>query len=45
VVPEIWDRGGSQESMQVTLAEMPNSADMEPEEVTSFSPAGPTVEG
>jgi hypothetical protein len=30
---------------QVTLAEMPNSGDMEPEETTSSSQTGPPVEG
>jgi hypothetical protein len=29
---EIWDRGGFQKLVQVTLAKMPNSRDMEPEE-------------
>jgi hypothetical protein len=28
VVPKTWDGGGSQESMWVILAEMPNSGDM-----------------
>jgi hypothetical protein len=37
--------GNSQESMWVTLAEMPNSGDMEPEEVTFCGHAGPPVEG
>lgn len=32
-------------TMQVTLAEIPNSGDMEPEETTSSSHAGPPVEG
>lgn len=31
--------------MQVTLAEMPNSGDTEPEEVTSCNQADPPVEG
>lgn len=37
---ETWDRGGSQESMRVTLAEMPNIGNMEPEKATSRSRAG-----
>lgn len=36
--------GGSQESMKVTLARMPNTEDMEPEEVTSCNQAEPPVE-
>lgn len=38
--PETWDGGGSQESMQVTLARMLNSEDMEPEEATSSCSEG-----
>ena len=44
-VPETCDGGGSQESMQVNLAEMPNSEDMEPKEATSSSHAGLPVVG
>lgn len=44
-IPETLDMGGSQESMWVTLAEMPNSRDMEPEEATSYSHAGTPVKG
>ena len=32
-------------SIQVTLAEMPNSGDIEAEESTSYTQAGPPVEG
>jgi hypothetical protein len=31
-VPETWDVRGSQDAMGMTLAEMPNSEEMEPEE-------------
>jgi hypothetical protein len=31
--------------MQVILAEIPNSEDMEPEEITSSSQTGPPMEG
>ena len=40
----IRDRGGSQESMEVTLAESHSTGDMEPEEATSCSQAGTPVE-
>ena len=40
-MPETWNRGGSQESMGVILAETHNSGDMEPEEDISYSQAGP----
>ena len=33
-VPEAWDARGSQDSMTMTLAEMPNSGEMELEETT-----------
>ena len=33
-VPETWDVRGSQDSMGVTLTEMPNSGEMELEETT-----------
>ena len=36
--------GGSQESMQVTLANMHNNGDMKPKEATSCSQAGTSVE-
>jgi hypothetical protein len=35
--------GGSEDSMQVTLAEMPNSGDMEPEEIAFSSQTEPPV--
>ena len=44
-MPEIWDGEGSQESVQVTLAEIPNSGNVEPEEAIPCSQAGPLVEG
>ena len=44
-VPEPWDGKASRKSMPVTLAEMPNSIGMEPEEVTSYSQAGSPVQG
>ena len=34
-VPETWDVRGSQDSKQITLAEMPNSGKMELEKITS----------
>jgi hypothetical protein len=34
---ETWDKGGTQESMGVTLAVTHNIGDMEPEETTSSS--------
>lgn len=43
-VPKTWDRGGSQESLWMTLAKMPNYRDMEPAEATSCSQAGPPVD-
>jgi len=43
--PRDLGSGSSQESMHVTLAQMPNSGHMETEEATSCSPAGPPVEG
>ena len=36
-VPETWDVTGSQDSVGVTLAEMPNSGEMEPKETMSGS--------
>lgn len=39
-VSETWDEGGSQDSMWVTLAEMPYSGDMKPEETTSSNQTG-----
>ena len=44
-MPETWDGEGSQESMQITLAEMRGSGHMESEETTSYSQAAPPVEG
>lgn len=41
---ETWDKGGSQESMQVTLAKMSNSGHMEPEETTFSSQIRSLVE-
>ena len=32
---ETWDVRGTQDSMWMTLAEMPNSGEMDPEETTS----------
>jgi hypothetical protein len=43
-VRETWVGEVSQESMHVTLAEMPNSGTMEPEETTSSSQTGNPVE-
>ena len=43
--PRDQGEGGSQESMQMTLAEMANNRDLEPEETTSSSQRGPSVEG
>lgn len=43
-VPETQDVGGSQESMMVTLEEMLNCWDMEPEGTTFSSQTGPPVE-
>ena len=40
-VLETWDGGGSQESLGVDLANSLVSGDMEPEEATSYSDAGP----
>ena len=34
-VPETWDVRGSHDSMGMTLAKMPNSGEMEPEETTT----------
>lgn len=36
-VPETWDAGGSQGSMQLTSAKIPNDGDMDLEEATSSS--------
>ena len=36
---DTWDRGGSQESMGVTLAETHSSGNIEPEEAISYSQA------
>jgi hypothetical protein len=44
-VPFSWNEGGSQESMQVTLAEMPNSWDMNSAETTSSSQTRTPVDG
>ena len=41
---ETWDKGGTQESMGVTLAVTHSIGDMEPEEATSCSQAGTPVE-
>ena len=41
---ESWDKGGTQESMGVTLAVTHSIGDMEPEEATSCSQAGTPVE-
>ena len=41
---ETWDKGGTQESMGVTLAVTHSIGDMEPEEATSFSQAATPVE-
>ena len=38
-------RKGFLESMWATIAKMPKSGDMEPEEATSYSQAGTPVEG
>jgi hypothetical protein len=43
-VAETWDRAGTQESMGVTLAVTHSIGDMEPEEATSCSQAGTTME-
>ena len=43
-VPETWDRGGSEESMGVTLAKTYSNKDMEHEKATSCSQAETTVE-
>jgi hypothetical protein len=43
-VSENWERGGSPDSMWVTLAKMPNSGDMKAEENTSSSHTGPSME-
>lgn len=42
-VPESWGGGGFQDSTGVTLAEMPNSEEVEPEETMSSSQTGPPV--
>ena len=44
-VPETWDGGGSKDSMCVTLAEITNSRNVEPEETTSSSQTGPSIGG
>jgi hypothetical protein len=41
---ETWDKGGAQESMEVTLAVAHYFGAMEPEEATSYSQAGTTIE-
>ena len=41
---EAWNKGGTQESMGVTLAVTYNIGNMEPEEATSCSQAGTPVE-
>ena len=41
---ETWDKGGTQESMGVTLAVTHSIGDMEHEEVTSCSQAGTPLE-
>ena len=43
-VIETWDRGGTQESIGVTLAVTHNIGDMKPEESTSCSQVGTLVE-
>jgi hypothetical protein len=45
LIQETWDEAGSQDSICVTLSKMTNSRDMEPEETTSSSWAGPPVDG
>jgi hypothetical protein len=44
-VPEAWDARGSQDSMTMTLAEMPNSGETELEETISSRKTGSPVEG
>ena len=44
-VPATWNVKGAQDSMRVTLVEMTNSAEMEPEQSTSSRQTGTTVEG
>lgn len=44
-MPETCDRGGSQDSMWVNLAEMPNSGETGPEEPTTNSQTGSPEEG
>lgn len=44
-MPETWDSGVSQESMQVTLAKTHSHGNMKPEEATSSSQAGTLVQG
>ena len=41
---ETWDKGGTQDSVRVTLAVTHYTGDMEPEEATSCSQAGTPVE-
>ena len=41
---ETWDKGGTEESMEVTLAMTTYSGDMEPEEATFCSQTGTPVE-
>lgn len=41
---EVWDRGGTQESMGVTLVVTHNTGDMEVEEATSCSQAETPLE-
>lgn len=36
-VPETWDKGGFQESMEKTITETHNDGDMEPELAMSYS--------
>ena len=43
-IPETWNRGSSQESVGVTLAETHNSGHIKPEEATSCIQAGTTVD-
>ena len=44
-VTKTWDKGGSQESMGVTLAVTHRIGGMEPEEATSCSWVGTSMEG
>jgi hypothetical protein len=37
-ISRTWDKGGFQELIQATLAEVPGTGDMEPKEATFCSP-------